>query len=45
MVETALDLIGLLFTGIGASIAARAVIISEIRGATVVEFTDGALDA
>ena len=41
MVETALDLIGLLFTGIGASIAARAVIISEIRGATVVEFTDG----
>jgi hypothetical protein len=29
MVETALNILGLLFTGIGASIAARAVIISE----------------
>jgi hypothetical protein len=29
MVETALNILGLLFTGIGASIASRAVIISE----------------
>jgi hypothetical protein len=29
MVETGLNILGLLFTGIGASIAARAVIISE----------------